>query len=481
MEIKKKNAVVFSVAASIIVLVLISSCREEENFTNDPSVKLEFSSDTLFFDTVFSTIGSVTLQIRVYNPTNHYINISSIRILGSTASNFRVNVNGMSGTSFQNVQIGPRDSIFVFAEVTVDPGNVNNPFVITDSIEFLTNGNYQYVSLVAWGQDAYFHYPDHPQTQYLPAYSLVSGTWTNDKPHVVYGYAVVDEDSVLNIQAGTRVYMHNDAVLWVYKGGSLRINGTLGNEVVFTGDRLDDYYKDLPGMWGKIWLSAGSIDNEIHYAIIKNGRIGIQVDTLGASSNPTLTITNTIIDNMSTAALYAQGSYVKAENCVFGSAGYFSLVLAIGGDYDFRHCTIGNYWSRSTRSTPALVLNNYYEDIYGNIQIRDLTNAYFGNCIIYGQNTDEILFDKNTNGLFNFTFENCLLRTTLGTSGAGFTNCYKNQDPGFTDAINGDFSTGSASFGVDKGSITATGGIAYDILNNPRVINLPDLGPWEVQ
>ena len=471
------------IAAALIILVLASSCRKEENFNDDPTLKLEFSADTIYFDTVFSTVGSVTLQIRVFNPTNDYVNISSVRVLGSTASNFRINVNGMSGVGFQDVEIGPKDSIFVFAEVTVDPGNVNNPFVITDSIEFLTNGNYQYVSLVAWGQDAYFHYPDHPQTQYLPAYSLVGGTWPNDKPHVVYGYAVVDEDSVLTIQAGTQVYMHNDAVLWVYDGGSLRVNGALGNEVTFCGDRLDEYYKDIPGMWGKIWLSAGSIDNVIDYAIIKNGRIGIQVDTMGASSNPTLTITNTIIDNMSTAAFYAQGSYVKAENCVFGNSGYYSLVLAIGGDYDFRHCTIGNYWSESTRSTPALVLNNYYEDIFGTIQVRDLTNAYFGNCIIYGQNEDEVLLDAYSgSGVFNYTFDHCLLKTSLSVSGTGFINCYKNQSPGFTDYENGDFSTGSGSYGVDKGSGSAMGALGTDIENNPRLFGpAPDLGPWEVQ
>lgn len=472
--------------AFIFLLLLASSlmqCRQDENFNNDPDFRLSFSADTIFFDTVFSTVGSITIPFRVYNTSNDYINISSIRVAGLNNSAFRINVNGMSGTQFSDVEIGPDDSMYVFAEVTVDPGNVNNPFVIEDSVEFVVNGNQQSVRLVAWGQDAYFHYPDHPETEFLPAYSIVSGTWTNDKPHVVYGYAVVDEDCTLVVQPGTQIFMHNDAVLWVYDGGSLKMNGALDNEITVQGDRLDDFYRDLPGMWGKIWLSAGSVDNEIHYAIIKNGRIGVHVDTLGASSNPTLTMSNTIIDNMSTAAFLAQGSYVKAENCVFGSAGYYSVVLNIGGNYDFRHCTIGNYWSEGTRNTPALVLNNYYKDINGNYQIRDLTNAFFGNCIIYGSNEEELLFDKYpTLGVFNFSFDHCLLKTTESITQSGFSSCVRNADPVFTDPAIADFSLGTGSAAIDRGDAVITGTIVTDILGNTRIVGTaPDAGAFEKQ
>lgn len=462
--------------------LLFSECRKDEDFNDDASFKLEFSADTLVFDTVFSTIGSVTLQFKAYNTSNASVNISSIKLVGGNASNYRINVDGVSGTQFQDVVIGPHDSIFIFAEVTVDPANMNNPFIIEDSIAFIVNGNEQFVQLIAWGQDAYFHYPDHPETQYLPAYSLVSGTWPSDKPHVVYGYAVVDEDSILNIQSGSKVYMHNDAVLWVYDGGSLKINGSLGNEVEFTSDRLDDYYKDLPGMWGKIWLSAGSVDNEINYAIIRNGRIGVQADTTGASSNPTLTISNTIIDNMSTACLYAQGSFVKAENCVFGNAGLYSVVLAIGGNYEFRHCTIGNYYDWDSRSTPALVLNNYYKDVYGVYQVRPLTAAYFGNCIIYGMVEDELLLDDYGSGsTFNYTFDHCMLRSTL-SFGASFVNCLKNNDPLFMDPSIGDFSLQNTSPARDKGNVAATGTLILDILGNARIVgSAPDPGAFELQ
>lgn len=476
-----KRSLILALILLPVIFLSIFSCRKDDDFLDDASAKLEFSADTLFFDTVFSTVGSVTLSFKVRNPHNKPVSLSSVHLGGSTSSNFRINVDGNSGVSFSNVEIGAKDSIFVFASVTVDPSNQNNPFIIEDSIIFSLNGNEQKVRLVAYGQDAYFHTPDHPATQYLPAYSLVSGTWKNDKPHVVYGYAVVDEDSLLTIPAGTKVYMHNGAVLWVYKGGSLKINGSLGNEVLFTSDRLDDYYRDLPGMWGRIWLSAGSTDNEINYAIIKNGNVGVHVDTVG-NSNPALVISNTIIDNMSAACLYAQGSKVNASNCVFGNAGLYSVLLNIGGEYNFVHCTIGNYWNHSTRSTPALVLNNYYKDVYGNYQIRDLVSAYFGNCIIYGSMEEELAFDKYIGGgLFNFTFENCMIKTSQAF-GAGFIDCYKGAslNVGFTDVTSGKFSLSSSSYAIDKGKASITGTIVSDIAGNPRISgSQPDLGAFE--
>ena len=33
-------------------------------------------------------------------------------------------------------------------------------------------------------------------------------------------------------------------------GGSIKVNGTLGNEVTFQGDRLDSWYKDITRTMG---------------------------------------------------------------------------------------------------------------------------------------------------------------------------------------------------------------------------------------
>lgn len=118
----------------------------------------------------------------------------------------------------------------------------------------------------AWGQDAWYHYPTNAikfkDGTYFP-YSLISKDtlvdtiWKKDKPHVIYGYLVVDEHQKLKIEAGVQVYMNYKAGLWVYKGGQLKVLGEKGNEVVFQGARRDKDYADEPGQWDRIWINEG--------------------------------------------------------------------------------------------------------------------------------------------------------------------------------------------------------------------------------
>jgi hypothetical protein len=469
-----------------VLFLFTNSCKKDKIITN-MSAKLGFSSETILFDTVFTTVGSTTKQLKVYNSHDQKIIISSIRLAGGNNSNFRLNIDGIPASEMNNVEIEPKDSIFIFIKVTVDPNNNNSPLVISDSILFETNGNLQQVKLIAWGQDAYYHTPNQTiqfsDGSYLNfSYAHCKTPWKNDKPHVIYGYTVVDSDSTLTIEENTRIYLHKNAVLWVYKDGTLKVQGTLGNTVTFQGDRLEQSYKEIPGQWGKIWLSAGSKNNEIDYAIIKNGIVGIHVDTTAISpTQPTLKIGNTIIENMSAAGIFAQGSWVEAENCVIGNCGQYAVVFNIGGNYDFRHCTIGNYWNYNTRNTTSLVLNNWYEDINNNIIHRDLVKTYFGNCIIYGTLAEEILLDSKSEALFNYKFDHCLLKTQLNTSDANFySDCIINNDPAFADASINNYQLNSGSAAIDKGLMSIAQYIPFDILRHNRTNDAaPDMGAYE--
>jgi len=463
---------------SLFVLVLmVGACVKEDEIDTGKDIKLAFSQDTVLFDTVFTTIGSATQVFKVYNPTDKKIKISSIKLGKGTDSPYRFNADGISLTEVKNIELAGNDSLFIFIKVTIDPNQANAPLIQQDSLIFVTNTNIQDVKLVAWGQDAYFYNNVIIGSDYV---------FAADKPHVIYKRLAVDSLCTLRVMAGAHINLHPGAFILIYNSATLKVEGTAENPVIIEGDRLEDDYKTLPGQWSGIWLYAGSVNNEINYAIIRNGETGIQVDTVGNSTNPTLRITNSMIYNMSNYGLLAQGTKLEASNCVIANCGSYALALTLGGSYDFRHCTIGNYWNNFQRYS-GLVLNNYYYDVDQNEQVRPLAKAYFGNCVIYGENENELTLDaSSTGGTFNYSFDHCLLKTSLPINDPDhFTNCLVNQEPWFKEPLTAAFEPDSTlSAVINKGSMqvinTSLFDLTKDLKGKSRISDTaPDLGAFE--
>lgn len=385
-----------SLIAAIIIFIAYSC--QKDNLITDSSAKLTFSVDTVTFDTVFSTIGSATLNFKVYNPHKQPIEISSVELAGGDDSDFRLNIDGMPENSEQNIELAAKDSMYIFVEVTVDPTNSDSPMVIHDSVVFVTNGNTQDIDLVAYGQDVHL----------INSETIQSETWTNDKPYLVYNSMLVDSNYTLTIEAGAQLHFHKDSRMYVL--GTLLVNGTCDEPVVFQGDRLEDMYDDVPGQWDGIWLWGVDNNHVIDHAIIKNAVIGIQLDTL-ASNAPTLLLSNTEIIHHTYVGIYAQGSTILSFNNLIADCGYSSVQLRLGGAYWFYNCTLANYWSYSVRSTATLVINNWYEADDETVYVRPMYTADFTNCIIYGSKECELALDSvEINDAFNYKFTNCLMR-----------------------------------------------------------------------
>ena len=477
------NSVFIIGASALIVLSLIfSSCQKENIFDTDPSLKLNFSSDSISFDTIFTTVGSITRQLKVYNPSNKSIKISSINLTNGNDSFFKINIDGTATTGLNNIELAAKDSLYIFVKVTIDPNDENSPFVIDDQIIFHLNGNTQDVDLVAWGQNANYIIAD-TYVQGLPPYKIVAHefsdtTWTSDKPFLVYGYAVVDSNAILRINAGTKIYFHNNSGLWIYKGGAIKVNGELNSEVIFQGDRLEEFYSEIPGQWDRIWINEGSIENEFSYAVIKNGFIGIQAETLQENMGNQLTLNNTIIKNMSGIGILSRFYNITGRNSVIANCGNYCAAFTMGGNYYFIHTTIANFWTRSVRQTPALFLNNYYINNEGQTQAIDI-NITFGNSIIYGNIDEEIQYDEDEGALFNYVFDHCDLKTELDISNTtSYLNCLKNEDPLFVDYLINNYMPDSLSPVRNIGSITIAETVVEDILGNNRTES-PDLGAYE--
>ena len=254
----KKQHMIKLLLSGIILLIMFNACKKTDIIDDNSSLKLEFSNDSVIFDTVFTSLGSTTHQLMVYNTSGSRIKISSIKVISGESSPYRINVDGESGSGFKDIEIEGGDSLYIFVKVTIDPNDLSNPFVVEDEIQFLTNTNEQTVKLVSWGQNANYIVAD-TYVSGFPKFKIVADSletvhWTNEKPYVIYGYALINSYGELIIDEGTKVYFHENSGLWAYSDGLLKVYGSIDNPVWFQGDRLEGFYSDLPGQWDRIWL-----------------------------------------------------------------------------------------------------------------------------------------------------------------------------------------------------------------------------------
>ncbi len=496
--------------SSITLLLGWSSCRKDFEYGTNPG-NLEFSKDTVYLDTIFSNTASSTYTLKVYNPNRDGIEIPSIRLKQGTSSSYRLNVDGVAGKEFTNVPILAQDSLYIFIETTYDlDSSEQNEFLYTDAIVFTGTMATQEVQLVTLIKDATFLYPrtlingaketfklemDHNDQPFnAEGYYLQQGelNFSNEKPYIIYGYAVVPENQSLTIEAGSRLHFHENSGLYISEGASLIVNGKLSldkeileNEVILEGDRLETQYENVPGQWTGIWIAEGSNSNTIEHLTLKNASFGIVANGNGLLQSPTLTLKNTQIYNCTTTNLVGNSAYIVGENTILGNAGRNSLLCNLGGNYEFTHCTIANYWPYSSRTGTAIELNDHNGSDSG-----DLVSAQFNNCIIDGNALSEISFIHDEKNEFSFTFNNSLIKFGAGaeqimnnylydfSDNERYNEVYVNQPTDFLNVTNNIYWISETSSARDKANPDYSISLPYDILGTDRR-DKPDIGAHE--
>ena len=467
----------------LIVGIAFTSCRKDTVYTGD--VQLQFSEELITFDTVFTTIGSVTRMLKVINPHKNTIK-TDIRLLAGNASCFSVNVDGESGTVFQDVEIRGKDSIFIFIKVNLTKNLQSMPMVIADTLAFLTNGNRQNMQLLACGEDANFIVPKYIYAGQIP-YNIVAETgqtvtWKKDKPYVIYGYAVVDSGATLNIEAGTRIYLHKGAGMWVYMEGCLHVNGTKDEPVVFQGDRRSEAYERDFAQWDRIWICEGKQDNTINYAVIKNATIGIQAEVFEKNMGNKLILTNTEIRCSELYNFLGRGYTVEAYNNIFSNSAKSCVALVQGGNYTFINNTIYNQYSYQ-RTDPAVLFSNHYSFMNmegGTTTILRPFSGVFTNNIVYGNLNKELTCGISNDAYFMLQVENCLIKTEQSVVDKFNTNLNNifNIDPKLDSVKAYNFNLKSDSPCKGRGKITTIPQVQQDITETVRN-NPPSIGAYE--
>ena len=393
--------------AILLCLVSFSSCVDDEHMTADKSVVLEFSQDTIGFDTVFTGITSSTARLLVYNRHKDGVRIARVQLESGGKSGFMMNVDGQNGVSIDDVQVLGKDSIFVFVKLNAPINSSMEPVKITDAILFtLESGVQQKVTLEASGQDV----------QILRAEVLKSDrTFTTDElPCVIYDSLVVAENVTMRVTAGTTLYFHNGASLIVH--GELALEGMQDKPVTLRGDRLDKMFPYLPydrleNQWGGVRLSASCKGCTLNHADIHSGNFGILCD--GIDGN--VSITNSVIHNVAGYGLYLLDCKALVANTQITNTKY-DCVCIYGGTSEFIHCTLAQFYPWSADRGHALNVSNYLDD-----EEHIVKAANFYNCFITGYARDEVYGYPGDQDL-NIYFVNCVLLTDVSDE-TYFRNC----------------------------------------------------------
>lgn len=452
-----------------MILILFSSCRKENIVTSNPTVKLQFSTDTVFFDTVFTSSGSTSRKLKVYNPNKNAVKISEVKLAGGNNSSYQININGQPVNVSNNIILAGKDSLNIFVKIFINPGSENLPFIVSDSLQFVTNSNKQSVQLRAYGQNAHFYNRE-----------ILSGNtiWTNEKPYVVYNSLLISKDSKLTIQKGVKVFFHHGSEMLI--AGTLQCEGEVSEPVDFSGDRLENIYDDEPGQWDGIHFLQTSTNNILNFTNIKNALAGVRVDSLSNNSNPKLVVNSSVIKNMQVAGLIMYNADVSVFNTLIYNCGQYLVYGALGGIYNLKHNTFAGLNFEFNRQNPAVYFADYYQ-ANQSLQTAALSVTLTNN-IIWGSNINELIIDKK-GSLFYEEVQNNLIKSSTGLQQENGN--ILNMDPLFFDQKKGNFKLTGTSPGLNTGLNLSTDRylklyLAKD-LNNIERIFPSDIGCYEFE
>ena len=465
-----------------------SGCKKPDSVDTSPSAYLSFSTTLVEFDTVFTTIGSSTHNFTVHNPNKQAVNISDISLQGGANSPFRININGRATTNFPNFQLAGGDSIFIFAEVTINPNNVNLPFIVTDTILFVLNGHTQKVALQAFGQNAHFI-----NNRILGCDTTIHN---DGKPVVLYDTAYVRPNCTLTIDPGVTIYCHRNAVFLI--DGTMLSNGTKAQPVTFRQDRLEQAYENQPGQWFGIRFLDSSVNNNLTHTIIGQATVGIEVDSMPYTSQAKLTLNKCIIKNCSSEGLICFTGSVNATNTLIYASGMYNVYCALGGTYNFINCTFDIINDFVANRVPSIHVDNQVYTATDSAKSYFPLYARFYNCIIWGDLADEVELQKHsvysgggTSNSFDTLFSHNIIKAYKVKFGSINQVSQNQYYPDFVNeaGIPPDYHLLAGSPAIKAGTTmyTITAGIPpvqddlEDNQRNPNPLTPPDLGCYVYQ
>lgn len=375
--------------------------------SEDTSLRLAFSCDTLTFDTVFTEQGSATAQVMVYNRNKNALLIDRVWLTDGTA--FRANIDGEADLKqLTNLQINGGDSLYIFVRVDINPTGSNNPVLVTDQLHFhLSSGTSQAIELEAYGQDVtrIGHKGCH-RTEYNDL------TFTADKPYLIFDTLIVE--NMLTIHAGATLYMHSGAC--IFGLGDVTAQGTVTSPITIRGDRLDRLFDSVPysyagGSWNGIYLQSDQTQHyTMEYVDILSGNVGLYCYYYGAGTLPTLHMDGCRIHNHTLYGLVLVNTDAKVTNTEISNCASYCVYCA-GGTQDFIHTTIASYFGATNIRIQSVAKDDAAAVYIDNLSKTVQTTTSFYNSVITGYLSNQLVVATPLDRYYPGVFKNNYLKT----------------------------------------------------------------------
>lgn len=441
----------FVVTMLMLVLLSLSACHDDSVLTDagsQPSFELN-QGTSQHLGVLFPGRTTPTQKLLLYNRNDGALELESISLRGGAESLFRINVDGMAGTSFTDpdyLHIAKGDSLHVLLEASFFGSQEEREAEYEDFLDIHCNGRLSSIRLAVTVKNVEELHNDTIRQDTLWAAGSV------DK--LVYGPLVIPKGVTLTVGEGLTLFMHDQAGIKVQ--GTLQLLGSLEHPVRLIGDRTDSLfsnlaYVDMSAQWNGIFIQETSKDNLFDHAEIKGMTFGISLaqDSLSeaqAEAAPQLVIRNSLIKNSDACLINASSTSMVIENSLLMNSGS-ELLLLQGGAYDITHCTLANYQFWTGYPPYDLTLTNYSfaaDSVNGELIAvpvhSPLYRCNITNTIIYGNGSSAANVNLDYDGagifgpiaqhdsIFHYRFDHCLLKAN-GEDDEDFISTLWNEDP----------------------------------------------------
>ena len=405
----------------IVCVLAFIGCREYQ-VSDDPSLRLAFSADTICFDTLFTEQGSATAQLVVYNPNKNALVVDKIWMEDGEA--FRANIDGEPALErLTELTIFGNDSILVFLRVTdFGPMAEEGAILIEDRLHFhLATGVTQDVVLEAYAENATRLGQIGSRTEIAGDY-----TFTALKPYILFDTILIG--GKMTMEAGARLYMHQGASLIAL--GDVEAKGEQDKPVLIRPDRLDHLFDSVPylyaaGGWNGFYLQSDQPQTyDIHYLEVLSGNVGMSCVSTCTGTLPTLRMDGCKIHNHTLYGLVLEHVDALVTNTEISNCGLY-CVYCNGGKQDFVHSTVASYFgytniriqSAKKENTAAVYIDNLSKT-------GEPTVTSFYNSVITGYLSNQLVLATPIEQYYEGVFSHNYLKTDTLLASSAKDNTY---------------------------------------------------------